>query len=104
MTSLSTGLAPHSSSRLASLKLKEVVMGTHFFYTEMLPARDGEDENSQRQLEIFRPSGENYICIRIGDLGEQDTGSGPTVRIEKQHAEELLDSMERALSYFGWVK
>lgn len=79
-------------------------MGTNFFYDEMLPTDDGRAEDAVRQLEIFRPSGENHVCIRIGDIGDQHMGSGPSVLIERKHAEELLEGLERALGYFGWVK
>lgn len=79
-------------------------MGTNFFYDEMHPTEDLRGREAQRQLEIFRPSGEEYIVIRIGNIDQQHAGEGSSVRIDKAHAEELLIGLERALSYFGWVK
>jgi len=79
-------------------------MGTNFFYDTMHPTDDVRGEEAERQLEIFRPSGEDHIVIRIGRIGEEHQGAGNSVRIEKRHAQDVLDGLERALGYFGWTK
>lgn len=81
-------------------------MGTLFHFDEVLPAVDGKADAARadtRQVEIFRPSGEDYIALRIGELNEENMGCGPTVRLNKKEAVALLEGVERALGYFGWL-
>ena len=80
-------------------------MGTLFHYDEMLPAEDVRgDSGDQRQLEVFRPSGEDYIVLRIGDLNDQHIGSGYAVRLDKDSAVRFLEGAESAFRYFGWIE
>lgn len=81
-------------------------MGTLFHFDQMLPAEDAdatEGGGDRRQVEIFRPSGEDYIVLRIGNLNDQHMGSGYAVRLDKAEAVEFLEGTERALGYFGWL-
>ena len=81
-------------------------MATLFHYDQDLPAVDmqaDETGTDKRQVEIFRPSGEEYITLRISELNDQHTGSGPAVRLDREEAIAFLEGVERALGYFGWL-
>lgn len=80
-------------------------MGTLFHFMEMLPSHDAEARaagGGDRQLEVFRPSGETRIDVRIGPLGEAHTGEGPSVSLDEAAAKELHEGLTRAMLYFGW--
>ncbi|HZW05820.1 MAG TPA: hypothetical protein VFF65_01755 [Phycisphaerales bacterium] len=71
----------------------------------MLPASDGESIKAgggRRQVELFRPSGENHFELRICDLDDEHSGQGYSVRFDKTTARDFLEGVERALGYFGW--
>ena len=46
-------------------------MGTLFFTDAMHPGDGRGEEGILRQVEIFRPSGEEYLTLRIGEPDEQ---------------------------------
>lgn len=76
-------------------------MGTLFFTTEMhLDGAYGATD--KRQVEVFRPSGEWWLCLRIGELNERDGGRGAAVQLDEAGAREVLQGLLAGMRYLGF--
>jgi hypothetical protein len=75
-------------------------MGTLFHFDEMLPVAG--EEGGKRQVEIFSPSGQTLLVLRIGEIGDQNMGRGAEVALDKKAARDLLEGLQRAMGYIGF--
>jgi len=76
-------------------------MGTSFFTDKLLPAAYPHG-GRRRQVEIYRPSGEQHLELRIGELDEEHQGRGHTVELNEEDARELLSGLLSAMHYLGY--
>lgn len=76
-------------------------MGTSFFTDKMLPAAYPHGGH-KRQVEIYRPSGEQHLELRIGELDEGHQGRGHAVELNEEDARELLSGLISAMHYLGY--
>ena len=76
-------------------------MGTLFFTDKLMPAAHPH-EGQKRQVEIYRPSGEQHLELRIGELDEEHQGRGHTVELSQENARELLSGLLSAMHYIGF--
>ena len=76
-------------------------MGTNFFTDTLMPAAHPHGGRT-RQVEIFRPSGQPHLELRIGELDEEHQGRGHTVELNEANARELLSGLISAMSYLGF--
>lgn len=77
-------------------------MGTTFFTSEMHPAYGRTRPARKRQVEVYRPSGEEYLSLRIGDLDEEDAGGGVEVMLDEAGAREVLSGLVAGMNYLGF--
>lgn len=77
-------------------------MGT-LFSTDALHT-DGvyEPGNDTRQVEVLRPSGEEYLLLRIGELNEEHMGRGHAVQLDEAGAREVVEGLLRGMFYLGF--
>lgn len=77
-------------------------MGTIFFTSEMHPAYDRTRHGRKRQVEVYRPSGEQYLAFRIGEIDEEDAGGGVEVMLDEAAAREVLSGLIAGMNYLGF--
>jgi len=77
-------------------------MGTTFFADKMMYADSVGTSNHQRQVEILRPSGKQFLVLRMGELDAEDQGTGYGVQLNEENARELLDGLIAAMHYLGY--
>lgn len=77
-------------------------MGTLFFTDAMHPGDGRGEEGILRQVEIFRPSGEEYLTLRIGEPDEQHQGRGVSVQLTEVGARDLLLGLVAGMHYLGF--
>ena len=76
-------------------------MGTSFFTDKLMPAASPHQGHT-RQVEIFRPSGEQHLELRLGELDEEHQGRGYAVELREAEARALLQGLLQAMSYLGF--
>lgn len=77
-------------------------MGTLFSTGKMHPAYESSDTGRERQVEIYRPSGEFHLTLRIGEIGEEDAGRGSEVMLDEEGAREVLHGLLAGMGYLGF--
>lgn len=77
-------------------------MGTTFFTDKMMPADVFQEKRGQRQVEILRPSGEDRLVLRLGELDEEHQGRGHAVWLNESDAREVLSGLVAAMNYIGF--
>lgn len=79
-------------------------MAANFFFDKMVPAPPHElpkkPSRGERQLEVFAHSGQLYL--RVGPLGEENSGEQWTVMLSEADSAELEDGLSRARAYLSW--
>lgn len=75
-------------------------MGTLHFTDFTLPDADGDA--GEREVTICRPSGEEYLTLRIGEIGERHMPADYAVRLDEEGARLVLDSLLRGMRYLGF--
>lgn len=77
-------------------------MGTLFFTDAMHPADGLNEEGISRQVEIFRPSGEDHLTLRIGEPDEEHQGRGASVQLTEAGARDVLQGLIAGMHYLGF--
>lgn len=82
-------------------------MGTTAYFMEMLPAADGAvrtQPDAERFVEVLTVSGPHQLVLAIGPVGEEHPGDGPRVTLSKEAANRLLEGLQGAMRYLGYLE
>jgi hypothetical protein len=58
--------------------------------------------DATREVDLFTWA--NELHLRIGNVGDENTGQGPTVALSKADAVELLKALQFGMAYLGYDK
>lgn len=75
-------------------------MGTLHFADFALP--DADSEEGEREVTICRPSGEEYLTLRIGEIGERHMPTEYAVKLDEEGARMVLGALLASMRYLGF--
>jgi hypothetical protein len=80
-------------------------MGAQYYFHKPVKASDVAVKNTPgatREVDLFTWSDE--LHLRISNVGDENSGQGPTVALSKADAVEMLKALQFGMAYLGYDK